>query len=317
MLDGMGIARSIFPKACESQAIRGGLREEVARVCGLRAGTPVVFGAADNAAGAVGLGVVREGRAMASIGTSGVVLAATDRFVVEPAMRLHSFCHAIPERTYLMGVMLAAGGALRWYRDVLCDGEKMAAEIRGADPYEIIAEAASTSREGANGVVFLPYLMGERTPYADASARAAMVGMSARTGKADVSRAILEGITFGLADSLDLVREVLGKDAVTQVRITGGGAKSPFWQKLMADVFGVEVALTTSTEGPAFGAAILAGVGAGSFSSVDEGEGALVHVTSHIEPEPTATSRYQEVHAIYRGLYRDLRERFRALSALG
>jgi xylulokinase len=315
VLSALSLPRSLFPEARASHAIVGHLRGEIASATGLPEGTPVVAGAADNAAGAVGLGVVRPGRAMASIGTSGVVLAVTDRYVVDPEMRLHSFCHAVPGRHYLMGVMLAAGLSLRWYRDVLCDGERMAAELRGDDPYEIITEAASTSREGSGGVLFLPYLMGERTPHADASARAALVGMSAVTTKADLSRAVLEGITFGLCDSLDLVRAELGEGSITEVRLTGGGAKSPFWRQLLADVFGVPVALTTATEGPALGAAILAGAGAGSFSSVEEGADALVHTTLRVAPEPARAARYRALHEEHSGLYRDLAARFRRLGA--
>jgi xylulokinase len=254
---------------------------------------------------------------MASVGTSGVVLAHTDRYVVESAMRLHSFCHAVPGRYYLMGVMLAAGGALRWYRDVLCDGEKLAAELRKVDPYEILTEAAGTARVGARGVVFLPYLMGERTPHNDAKARSAFVGMTARTTKPDLSRAVLEGITFGLADSLDLMRAAGAETGleVSEIRLTGGGARSGFWRQLMADVFDAEVAVTTSTEGPAFGAALLGGVAAGAFATVEQACDALVHVTQRLAPDPTRAARYADLHAIYRALYTDLYQRFRALSS--
>jgi xylulokinase len=316
----VGLPVSLWPPAGESSSLLGRLTAAASEALGLPAGLPVARGAADNAAGAVGLGVVRPGRAMASIGTSGVVLAHTGSYVVEPQMRLHSFCHAVPGRYYLMGVMLAAGGALRWYREVLCDGEGLAARLRGDDPYEIITEAASTARPGAGGVVFLPYLMGERTPHADATARAAFVGMTGRTTKADLSRAVLEGITFGLCDSLDLIREVCPSNGsgtgVREIRLTGGGARSPFWRKLMADTFDTPVGLTTSTEGPAFGAAILGGVAAGEFASVEAGADALVHVTARVEPEPGEAARLREAHEAYRGLYRDLKERFRALAKL-
>lgn len=315
------LPRSLFPPVGESPEPLGVLLPEVARALGLPTTTLVVRGGADNAVGAVGLGVVRSGRGMVSIGTSGVVLAPTDRYVAPPGMRLHSFCHAAPGRHYLMGVMLAAGGALRWYRDVLCDGERLAAELSHADPYQIITDAASTSRPGAGGVLFLPYLMGERTPHADARARGALVGMTARTNKADLSRAVLEGITFGLCDSLDLMRSLAPKNgagsglSIGELRLTGGGARSPFWRQLMADVFGIPVALTTSPEGPAFGAAILAAVGAGVFGGVDDACEALVHRTQVISPDPAATARYRDLHAEYRALYGDLRDRFHALAA--
>lgn len=306
---------SLFPPVGESSAVLGKLRAGMASATGLPAGIPIARGAADNAAGAVGLGVVRPGRAMASVGTSGVVLAHTASYRVEPEMRLHSFCHAAPGQYYQMGVMLSAGGALRWYRDVLGDGERIAADLRHVDPYEIITDTASTARPGAGGVVFLPYLMGERTPHNDAMARAALIGMTARTTKAEISRAVIEGITFGLADSLALIRELHAGD-VSEIRLTGGGARSGFWRKLMADIFDTPVAITTSTEGPAYGAALLAGAASGVFGSVEEAADALVHVTATVSPDPATAARYREIHAVYRDLYRDLRERFRALAAL-
>jgi xylulokinase len=315
VLEAFDLPPSLFPPVGDSPSVLGRLTSEMATELGLRAGIPVARGAADNAAGAVGLGVVRPGRAMASIGTSGVVLAHTKGYAVEDEMRLHAFCHAVPHAYYAMGVMLSAGFSLRWYRDVACDGEKMAAEIRGADPYEIITDTASTARPGSGGLVFLPYLLGERTPHADALARGALVGLTARTTKAEISRAVLEGITFGLCDSLDLIRAV-DPTGTRQIRLTGGGAKSRFWRQMMADVFDTEVAVTTSTEGPAFGAALLGGVAGGAFASVEEAADALVHVTQTLAPEPAAASRYREVHAIYRNLYADLRERFRALAAI-
>ena len=317
VLGAFGLPASLFPEVGDSPSVLGPLTLAMAEEVGLPAGIPVARGAADNAAGAVGLGVVRPGRAMASIGTSGVVLAHTKGYLVEPSMRLHSFCHAVPGQYYAMGVMLSAGGALRWYRDVLSDGEKIAAELGGVDPYEIITDSASTARAGGRGLIFLPYLMGERTPYADAGARGALVGLTARTTKADISRAVLEGITFGLCDSLDLIREIdPGGAGVGEIRLTGGGARSRFWRQMMADVFDAPVALTTSTEGPAFGAAILGGVAAGAFASVEEAADALVHVTSRVTPEPVAAARYRDIHAVYRGLYGDLRERFRELGRL-
>ncbi len=315
MLNAFELPASLFPDVGESAARLGRLTPDMALLTGLPGGIPVARGAADNAAGAVGLGVVRAGRAMASIGTSGVVLAQTEGYAVEEQMRLHAFCHAVPEQHYAMGVMLSAGGALRWYRDVLGDGERLAAELQQVNPYDVITDTASTARAGAGGVVFLPYLMGERTPHNDAAARGALIGLTARTTKADISRAVLEGITFGLADSLDLIRET-NPGAAAEIRLTGGGAHSVFWRQLMADVFDTPVVVTSSTEGPAFGAALLGGVAAGMFTSVEEAADALVHVTKRVLPEPATATRYREIHAIYRGLYADLKERFRALGRL-
>jgi xylulokinase len=316
LLRAVDVPRSFFPDAGESAAALGALTATAARETGLPEGILVVHGAADNAAAAVGLGVVRPGRAMASIGTSGVVLAYSDAYAVEPSMRLHSFAHAIAGRYYQMGVMLSAGGALRWYRDVLCDGERIAAEVRAVDPYEILTEAASTAPAGARGVIFLPYLMGERTPHEDALARGAFVGLTARTTKAEISRAVLEGITLGLADLLELVRQSPDSAPIAELRVTGGGARSTFWRQLMADVLDVDVLLTTSTEGPAFGAAILAMVGAGVYASVEEASDALVHVVSRARPDPVAAARYRAVHDVYRALYPALRGAMHALARL-
>jgi xylulokinase len=317
MGDAFDVPASLWPPVGDSPAILGQLSASMASLTGLPAGIPVTRGAADNAAGAVGLGVVRPGRAMASVGTSGVVLAHAAGYVTEPAMRLHTFCHAVPGAYYAMGVMLSAGGALRWYRDVLADGEKLAAELRGEDAYAIITDTASTARAGAGGLIFLPYLMGERAPHDDALARGALVGLTARTTKAEVSRAVLEGITLGLCDSLDLLRAAApGGARFDEIRLTGGGAKSRFWRQMMADVFDLPVAVTTSTEGPAFGAALLGGVAAGAFSSVEEAADALVHVSARTAPDPVSAARYREIHAAYRGIYADLRARFRDLARL-
>ncbi len=315
ILDRFELPASLFPPVGESCSLLGTLAKGLAVATGLPEGLPVARGAADNAAGAVGLGVVRPGRAMASIGTSGVVLAHTPGYAVEPEMRLHSFCHAVPGQYYAMGVMLSAGGALRWYRDVLGDGERLAAELRRVDAYEIIGDTASTARPGSGGLIFLPYLMGERTPHNDASARGAFIGLTARTTKADVSRAVMEGISFGLADSLDLIRAV-HPGSVDEIRFTGGGARRPFFRQLLADVFDAPVAVTTSAEGPAFGAALLGAVAAGLFSSVEEVADTLVHVSRRLAPEPQAAARYREIHAVYRGLYTDLRDHFRQLAQL-
>lgn len=320
MLRACGVARGLFADVGESASVLGGLREELATRVGLRVGLPVARGAADNAAAAIGLGVTAPGRAMVSIGTSGVVLAPVTRLpsgASTVASGLHAFCHAHPERSYLMGVMLSAGGALRWYRDVLCDGERIGAELRETDPYEIITEAASTSRPGAGGLVFLPYLGGERTPHADPDARGALVGLSLRSTKADVSRAVLEGITYGFADLLELVSVgVPAGEQPDELRVAGGGAKSAFWRGLLADVLGTRVLTTTSTEGAAFGAALLGAVAVREVDDIDEAARRAVHVASAREPDPSTSERYAELRAIYRGLYPALSPSFTTLARL-
>lgn len=312
VLRALDVDPAIFPPSGSSSSLLGHLTPEISTELGLPANLPVARGAADNAAAAAGLGVLRKGRALVSIGTSGVVLAHRDACEIDPEMKLHAFCHAAAGKYYSMGVMLAAGGALRWYRDILCDGERIAAEVRGDDAYDIISEAASTAKIGAGGVVFLPYLMGERTPHADAYARACLIGATARTTKADISRAVLEGITFGLADSLDL----MDASSIEEIRVTGGGARNPFWRKLMADVFGAPIVTTTSTEGAAYGAALLAAEVSGAFGSVEEAADALVHGAASVQPDRHASARYADVRAIYRRLYVDLKDRMRELAAV-
>ncbi len=315
VLDALEISRSLFPDVGESTSLAGALRPALAERVGLPAGIPVARGAADNAAGAVGLGVVRPGIGMASVGTSGVIFAPTPRFEVDRQLRLHSFCHAVPGRYYVMGVMLAAGGALRWYRDVLCAEAMTEAKRTGGDPYERIVADAERAAVGAGGLIFLPYIMGERTPHNDANARASFVGMTARTTKSDFSRSVIEGITFGLADSIELMRSLDNPPELRELRVTGGGAKSPFWRQLMADVFGLTISTTSSTEGPAFGAAMLGGVAAGVFDDVDQAADSLVEVIDRVEPDQERHERYAEVHVIYRRLYDDLSARFSDLAA--
>jgi xylulokinase len=304
VLDAVGVDARWFPRARESCEVVGGLTRAVAEATGLREGTPVVAGAADNAAAAVGLGVVRAGRGMVSLGTSGTVVAHTDALRVDAGMRLHSFCAAVPGASYLMGVMLSAGASLRWFRDVVAK-----------KPYDAITADAARATPGAGGVLFLPYLMGERTPHNDAHARGAFVGLSAVTGEAELARAVLEGISFGLADSLDLMRGVDGGMVPRELRVTGGGTRSAMWRQLLADVFDAEVAVTSSTEGAAFGAAVLAGAGAGVFADVAGAADALVRVTERVSPDDAAHARYREAHAQYRALYGALKPRFAAMAA--
>lgn len=311
-IEAVGLDPSIFPPAGESPSVLGTLRADVAAQTGLPVGVPVARGGADNAAGAVGLGVVRAGRAMVSIGTSGVVLVHTDALRVDRAMRLHSFCASVPGSAYLMGVMLAAGGALRWFRDVV-------ARV----PYDEITARAANSPIGARGIAFLPYLMGERTPHDDAAARGAFVGLTAAAGLDDLARAVLEGISFGLDDSLAIVRSLepplavgpmqKAADPVTELRLTGGGAKSAVWRQILADVFDADVVTTTSTEGPAFGAATLAAVAMGAAASVEEAADRFVRIETRTAPRREAVERYREPLRIYRALYGDLKQRFAEL----
>jgi len=312
MLDALEIPVRWMPAVAESPTPTARLTASAAAELGLPPGVPVVAGAGDQAAQAVGTGIVAEGVASATLGTSGVVFAASDAYRVDPAGRLHAFCHAVPGRWHLMGVMLSAAGSLRWYRDALCTDEAAAARAAGKDPYDLLLRAAEDVSPGAEGLVFLPYLTGERTPHADPTARGAFIGLTLRHAKRHLTRAVLEGVAFGLCDSLELMR-ALGL-TFDEVRISGGGARSPLWRQILADVFGCPMLSTNSTQGAAYGAALLAAVGGGAFADVPAAARAAVQVTGRTEPNAAAMPVYRELHARYAELYPALRASFEKLS---
>jgi len=303
-----------LPRLHESPQVTGVVSAAAAEVTGVRAGTPVVAGAGDQAAGAVGMGAVEEGIFLASLGTSGVVFAPTARPVVRTGSVLHAFCHAVPGRWHLMGVMLSAGASLRWFRDQLAAGEAARAGKEGIDPYDLLTAAAAAVPPGAQGLVFLPYLLGERTPHPDPAARGAFVGLTLRHTRAHMVRAVLEGIAFGLRDSLDLLGEAGA--APREVRVSGGGAASGLWRRILADVFGCPVVYPHSSRGPAFGAALLAGVGAGMYVSVEEACRKTVGAAGREEPRPAVSARYAACHALYRSLYPLLKDVMHQLNEL-
>ena len=289
ILETLRIPRAWLPEVTESPVACGAVSADGALVTGLVEGTPVVAGAGDQAAEAVGCGVVDDGSVSITIGTSGVVFAATRAFTPDPAGRLHAYCHATAGLWHVMGVMLSAGGSLRWYRDML-----------GSDSYDTLIEAAAGVEPGCEGLLFLPYLSGERTPHADPHARGAFVGLTLRHGRSHLTRAVLEGITFGLKDSLELAG-ALGV-AVTRVRVSGGGARSAMWRQLMADILNVEVATVNVTRGAAFGAALLAGVGVGAWPGVVDAARSVVRETDLLRPGADR-SVYDECYRRYRALY--------------
>jgi xylulokinase len=308
VLSGTGIEKSFLPALYESPQVCGKLNADGAAATGLKIGTPVVAGAGDQAAGAVGMGVVRAGVVSATIGTSGVVFAATDRPALDPRGRLHTFCHAIPGRWHVMGVTQAAGLSLRWFRDtfgvsaIAADkGREGTASVVGRDPYEFLSEEAATAPSGAEGLLWAPYLMGERTPHLDPNARGALVGITPSHRRAHIIRAILEGVAFSLKDSFSIFEEM--KVPVTQIRLGGGGARSPLWRQIQADVYGHEVQLVAAEEGAAYGAAILAAVGVRNFASVDQACDAIVHVASRVKPDPPSSALLQKNYAAFRRLY--------------
>jgi xylulokinase len=302
-----------MPRCLESPEPSASISAQASRSTGLRVGTPVVGGGGDQAAQAVGSGIVRQGIISVTLGTSGVVFAATESFVLEPQGRLHAFCHAVPGQWHLMGVMLSAAGSLRWYRDVLGQEEVAMASAAGGDPYNVLTAEAAKAPAGSEGLIFLPYLSGERTPYPDPDARGVYFGLTLRHGKEHMVRAVLEGVAYGLRDSLELMRD-MGLE-ITQVRASGGGARSALWRQILADVFDSEIVLTNVTEGAAFGAALLAGVGAGVYSSVGEACDATVQLTDPVEPGPD-TRAYSDYYEVYRALYPALAPHFKQVSEI-
>lgn len=311
MVAALDVPKGWLPDVFESPAVCARVSNEGAAATGLLAGTPIVAGAGDQAAEAVGLGAIHDGEVSVAIGTSGVVFVSFDSPRIERDGLLHAYCHASPGKWHMMGVMLSAGGSLRWYRDVLCEAERAEAAKRGVDPYEIITESAARAPPGCEDLIFLPYLTGERTPHADPNARGAFVGFTLRHTKAHLARAVIEGVTFGLLDCLNLVRD-LGFNAKS-VRVSGGGSHSAFWRQMLADVFNADVATVNTTHGAALGAAILAAVGAGAFTSVDQACASLVRETSRTAPGANA-SVYPVFVERYRSLYRSLQDEFAAIA---
>lgn len=314
MLDGCGIPRDWMPKSYESPEVSGRITEEASRKCGLPAGTPVVGGGGDQAAGAVGNGIVETGIVSSTVGTSGVVFAFADQPIVDPGLRLHTFCHAVPGKWHLMGVMLSAGGSLQWYRDAFCAAEKTVAAALGRDPYELITAEADAVPVGAEGLMFLPYLTGERTPYPDPHARGVFFGITRRSDRAHFARAILEGVALGLRDSLEIMREM--KLPITQVRASGGGARSELWRQIQADVTGFPHVTINVDEGPALGAALLAGVGAGVYPSVEAACKAVIKVEKQTDPCTVNHAAYDRFYAVYRALYAQLKGQFNEIARI-
>ncbi len=290
-----------LPPTCEGPEVTAHISTFAANATGLRAGTPVVAGGGDQSANAVGVGAVEPGVVALSLGTSGVVFATTAAPLRDPAGQVHAFCHAVPGRWHMMTVMLSAAGSLRWFRDALAPGEDFGA----------LAASAAAVPPGADGLFFLPYLSGERSPHADPQARGAFVGLTVGHDRRHMTRAVLEGVAFGLRDGLDQMVSA-GMVAPTQIRASGGGTASPLWRQILADVLGAEVATVSTTEGAAYGAGALAAVGAGWFKSVGDAARSWVHVAPAARPGSDATG-YAARHAVYRELYPALAPTFHRL----
>jgi xylulokinase len=298
MIDGLGLDREILPRVYESSEITGAISPAAAALTGLAAGTHVVGGGGDQAASAVGNGIVEHGIVSCTLGTSGVVFAHMDNVAYDPRGRVHTFCHAVRDKWHVMGVTQGAGLSLQWMRNQLAPG---------ASYDELTAEAA-TAPAGSQGLFWLPYLMGERTPHLDARARGGWIGLTARHTRADLIRAVIEGVSYSQKDCLDIIEE-LGV-TVSSVRASGGGARSLFWRQILADVFGKRVASLESQEGSAYGAALLAAVGTGEYSSVPEICRAVIRERESLAPRPRESALYAEAHPIYRALYPALRAIF-------
>jgi xylulokinase len=299
---------SVLPAVYESEEVSGRLSSVAAEALGLPAGVPVVGGGGDQAAGAVGNGIVRKGVISATMGTSGVVFAHSDEVQIDPEGRVHTFCHAVRGKWHVMGVVLSAGGGLQWYRNQLGQAETATARAMNVDSYEILTREAAAAPPGSEGLFFLPYLTGERTPHADPHARGAWIGLSLRHGKAHLVRSVIEGATFAMRDCLEIIREM--GVPVREIRLSGGGARSPFWRQLQADVYGQKVSVINASEGPAYGVALLAAVGAGAYRNVVEACDATIQVVESTPADAKSRKTYDAAHRIYQQLYRSLQSDF-------
>ena len=299
VLSALEIPREWMPNTFEGPEFTGSVNEEAASLTGLKAGTPVAAGGGDQAAQAVGVGAVEPGIVGLTVGTSGVVFATTPSALIEPEGRLHAFCHAVPGMWHFMGVMLSAAGSLQWYRDTLAPSTSFD---------ELLREAESIPA-GSEGLQFLPYLSGERTPHPDPLARGAFIGLTIRHTRAHMTRAVLEGVAFGLKDSFTLIQNA-GLGAITQVRASGGGTKGALWRQILASVLEAELVTVNTTEGAAYGAALLAGVGAGAWLDVPSASDACIKITGITQPIPSDVGIYRQAYPVYQELYPTLKSSF-------
>ncbi len=297
----VGVDKAMLPECFESSQITGIINGEAAAATGLKVGTPIVGGGGDQAASAVGNGIVKSGIVSCTIGTSGVVFGHMDQPAYDPAGRVHTFCHAVPGKWHVMGVTQGAGLSLQWLRNQLMPGVE----------YDALTAEASTAPAGSMGLYWLPYLMGERTPHLDSTARAAWVGLTAKHTRAEMIRSVLEGVAFSQMDCLEIIEGLA--TVVENVRLSGGGAKSAFWRQMFADVFKKQVVTLETQEGSAYGAALLAAVGTGEFGSVPEACEATISEVSTTLPVPETAQRYKQAHRIYQAIYPALKPIYKLL----
>ncbi len=314
LLSLLQIDKALLPRLHESYEISAKLSAQGASSLGLRAGTPIVGGAGDQAAGAVGNGIVMSGIVSATLGTSGVVFAHADQPTRDPAGRVHTMCHAVPGKWCVFGCMLSAGGSFQWFRNQLGQAEIALAKKQKVDPYELLIAGAQRAPGGCEGLFFLPYLTGERCPHPDPNARGGWIGLTARTTRDMLIRSVLEGVTYGMRDALEIMKQM--NVAISQVRASGGGARSDFWRQLQADVYQQPIVLTNATEGPAYGVALLAGVGTGVWKSVEEACKSSIKQTQKVSPNKKTAALYERHYRVYDKLYGDLKDRFTEMASL-
>ena len=303
MVEAVGIDRGLLPRVVESQEVCGTVTRRAARDTGLAVGTPVVAGGGDQPVSAIGNGVIAPGVILSTIGSGGQLFTPLDEPAYDAELRTHTLCHAVPGRWFAMGAILSAGLCLRWLRDQVFGGLDL--------DYEALSAAAAEVEPGAEGLLFLPHLLGERTPHMDARARGVFFGLALRHERSHLIRAVMEGVAFAMRDSLEIFRSF----GVSTQRIiaAGGGARSPVWRQIQADVFGSPLVSVSTTEPAACGAAILAGIGAGIFPDAEHVAGELGRVTDATDPIPGNVERYERLHQVYRTLYPSLKDAYRNL----
>ncbi|MDP7289825.1 MAG: xylulokinase [Phycisphaerae bacterium] len=306
---------AILPPVIESQEVSGLLTAAAASKLGLAEGTPVVGGGGDQAIGAIGNGVVADGLTSATMGTSGVVFVHSKEYKTDPGGRVGTFCASVDGEYCMFGCVLAAGGSFQWYRNVLGQGEIAQAKRKKIDPYELLTAQASQAPAGCEGLFWLPYLTGERTPHADPNAKACWIGIDSRTTRNELVRAVVEGATFAMNDVVSLLRDEQGM-RIRQIRLSGGGARSEFWRQMQADIYGTTCATINTEEGPAYGAALLASVGAGEYSHIRQAVKAGIKITRTIKPQAASKRLYAKYYARYRELYPALKDQFAAIAEL-
>jgi len=312
LLSKLDLDRSILPNVFESEEVSGQLNSTAAEQLGLPVGVPVVGGGGDQAASAIGNGIVSSGVISATMGTSGVVFAHSDAMQIDPEGRVHTFCHAVRNQWHIMGCVLSAGGSFQWYRNQLAEMETATARAMGIDPYELLTQEADQAPAGAEGLFFLPYLTGERTPHADPDARGAWIGLSLRHGRPHMARSVMEGATFAMRDCLEIIKGM--NVPVDEIRLAGGGARSPFWRQMQADIYGQEVCTINAEEGPAYGVALLAAAGTGAYSDVVEACQATIKVVTRTPANDSQKEIYNRAYPIYGQLYQSLKADYRAIA---